>query len=320
MARLAILLSAALLALAAPHPGHAADPLRVGFASEACLCFAALPIGEAAGIWQRHNLAVQSFSLQGDAQLQQALAAGSIDVGLGSGPGMGFLTKGVAAKAIAVIAGPPADMALITLATSPIKTLDDLKGTRIAVSSPGSLTYWLVRRTAEAQHWPVTAITPVAMGNFTGSLAAMRAGSVNAMMGGLQTGIQLEADHEGHILTTMDKLVPHFLSHVIFARDDIIKNHPDALRAFLAGWFETIGYMDTHRREIAQTLEKAWKVPAAVTEQTAETIMPTLSRDGAFNPADLDLVEQSLVDLKILPTRPDLRPFIDTAFLAKARE
>jgi ABC-type nitrate/sulfonate/bicarbonate transport system substrate-binding protein len=134
-------------------------------------------------------------------------------------------------------------------------------------------------------------------------------------MGGLQTGIALERDGDGRVLTTMDRLVPHFLAHVMFATDDTISHHPDALRRFIAGWFATLGYMEAHPQETATAVEAAWKVPAPVTTENERRVMPAMSRDGKFDPVALDLVEQSLVELGILPKRPDLAPFIDARFL-----
>ena len=311
MGKIALLLALALLA----GPARAEDSLRVGLSSQACFCFVPLPVGEAAGIWARHGLKIQQFALQGDAQLQQGLAAGSIDIGLGSGPGMGFLAKGVPAKAVAAIAGPPADMALYVLANSPVTEPAGLKGARIAVSSPGSLTYWLVRRLADSQGWKLTDLTPVSLGNTGSMLAGARSGAVGAVMGGLETALALSNSHEGRLLATMDKMVPHFLAHVMFATDALIADHPDTLRRFLAGWFDTVAYIDTHPAETENAVTDAWKWQPGVSTQSQALVMAAMSRDGRFDPSALTEVEQSLVDLAILPTKPDLARAIDTRFL-----
>ena len=65
--------------------------------------------------------------------MQQALTAGSIQFGLGSGPGMGFMAKGVPAKAVAAFAGPPGNMALLVGTGDKIKSVDDLAGKKIRV-------------------------------------------------------------------------------------------------------------------------------------------------------------------------------------------
>ena len=46
--------------------------------------------------------AVDAFN--GDARMQQGLTSDSIDVGIGSGPGMAFMVKGVPAKAVFAMA------------------------------------------------------------------------------------------------------------------------------------------------------------------------------------------------------------------------
>ena len=97
------------------------------------------------------TLSVSSF--RGDAQLQQGLAAGSLDIGLGSGPGLGFRVKGAPAIGVAAMYGPPSNLALLIPAKSPIRTVADLKGKRIGVTTAGSLTDWVVRELSRQQGW-----------------------------------------------------------------------------------------------------------------------------------------------------------------------
>ena len=82
----------------------------------------------------------------GDAKLQQALTADGIDIGIGSGPGMAFMAKGVPVKGVAAMAGIPTNMALMVSASSAIRTIDDLRGKRIGVTTVGSLTDWIGKK------------------------------------------------------------------------------------------------------------------------------------------------------------------------------
>ncbi len=42
------------------------------------------------------------------------------------------------------------------------------------------------------------------------------------------------------------------MTHLIYAHNNLIKNQPDALRRFLAAWFDTVAYMrDTRQRRSA---------------------------------------------------------------------
>src|ERR1700684_1873415 len=88
-----LLLLAAFALLGTPT-ARANDTIHVGKAQGTAWTFLPVDIGIEHGFFARQGLDVDSADLGGDAKVQQALAAGSIDIGLGSGPGMAFLAKG----------------------------------------------------------------------------------------------------------------------------------------------------------------------------------------------------------------------------------
>src|SRR5580700_7673749 len=135
-------LLAALLATPLALPGGAAfalDQVRFGKAVPNSFAFGAAEVGIQAKIFEQEGIDLQILSFQGDARIQQALTADGIDVAVGSGPGLGFRAKGVPAIGVAAMYGPPSNLALTVLASSPIKTIADLKGKRIGVTTAGSL-------------------------------------------------------------------------------------------------------------------------------------------------------------------------------------
>src|ERR1700744_1292432 len=103
--------AAALLAAAvALSPAHANEKLRVIKVVPFAWTFTPLDIGIAAGIFAKHGLDIEASASPADAKMQQALAADSVDVGIGGGPGLAFMAKGVPAKGIAAMAGVPSNM------------------------------------------------------------------------------------------------------------------------------------------------------------------------------------------------------------------
>src|SRR5580700_7833005 len=89
----------------------------------------------------------------GDAKLQQAMAANAVDIGLGSGPGLAFIAKGSPVKGIAAMAGPPLIFAMVVRADGSVKTVDDLKGRKVAISTLGSATNWLMNVVSRQHGW-----------------------------------------------------------------------------------------------------------------------------------------------------------------------
>jgi ABC-type nitrate/sulfonate/bicarbonate transport system substrate-binding protein len=101
---------AALITLAS-GAALALDKVRIGKAVPNSFAFSTAEIGIDAKIWQTEGLELAVSAFRGDAQMQQALTAGAVDVALGSGPGMGFRAKGVPAIGVAAMYGPPANLA-----------------------------------------------------------------------------------------------------------------------------------------------------------------------------------------------------------------
>src|SRR5712691_6632657 len=147
----------AVLALAAfATTAPAADKVNVGKAVPFAWTFTPIDVGIEAGIFAKHGLELTVTGFSGDARLQQGLVSDSVDFGLGSGPGMGFLAKGVPAKAVAAMAGAPMNMSMVVSYDSPIKTLDDIKGKKVGITTVGSLTDGLLKRVASEKKWAPT--------------------------------------------------------------------------------------------------------------------------------------------------------------------
>src|SRR5882672_4456772 len=278
--------------------------VRVGKAIDSSFLFAGLELGAKQGIWRSVGLDVQISSFRGDGQMQQALAAGSIDFGLGSGPGMGYVTKGVPARAVAVLANRPSNMALVVSKASRVTKIDDIKGKRIGVSTAGSLTDWLARHIAASRNWKPSDIEIVPMGEMRTRLAAMRSGELAGAVTSVEEAHQIQDNGQGTVLTTFGEVVPNFHTHVVFARDEKIDKDPDLVRRFLRGWFTVAAYMRTHRTETVKSMAATMRISEKVVNESYDDEIAILSADGQFDPKALEVIRSSLKDLGILDTMP----------------
>jgi ABC-type nitrate/sulfonate/bicarbonate transport system substrate-binding protein len=292
------------LGLAATARAQPLRRVRVGKAINSAFPFAGLELGAKQGIWKSAGLEVEISAFRGDGQMQQALAAGSLDFGFGSGPGMGYAAKGVPAHAVAVIANRPANMALVVAKSSGITSIEGLKGKRIGVSTAGSLTDWLARNIAASRNWKPSDIEIVPMGEMRTRLAAMRAGQLAGAVTSVQEAFQIQDNNLGTVLTTFGEVVPNFHTHVVFARDERIRNDADLVRRFLTGWFTTAAYMRDHRRETIQSVAATLRVSERIVMETYDIEIGMMSFDGQFDPKALETIRQSLRDLQILDFVP----------------
>ena len=227
---------AAMLLLALALPTAAQEKVRVGKAVPEAFSFVPLDVGMQKGFFKKRGLDVESIAFAGDAKMQQAAAADSLDFLLGSGPGMGFIAKGSPVRAIAAMAGPPLLLAIVVRPDGP-KTAADLKGKKISVSTPGSLTYFLVSETSRRQGWGATGIDIKPMGAMPGQIAAMKRGDIDGAIMDIGNALHLVKLGEGRILVRFTDM-KDFHIHVIFGTDKIIASKPAVVRGFLEGWFE----------------------------------------------------------------------------------
>src|ERR1700724_3113548 len=127
--------------------------VRVGKAVSEAFSFVPVDIGIETGIFKRHAIDVEKYDFGGSAKLQQALAAGSIDVGLGSGPELAFIVKGAPVLGVAAMADAPWLLTLVVDKNGPIHAVGDLKGKKIIVSTRGSLRSGVVTRCRAPPVW-----------------------------------------------------------------------------------------------------------------------------------------------------------------------
>jgi len=308
-----LLLAFALAALAAG--GVRAETLNVAKGGPQSFSFSPVDIGLAEGFFQKRGLDAKLSNFDGATKLHQAIAAGDIDIALASGPDMAFIAKGSPARSVAAMASQPSMLSVVVAADSPIKSAADLKAKKLSVTSTGSLTYWLAHQLSRKEGWGLDGIDVVALGAQTAQMAALRTHQTDAMVMDLTAAYRLEESHDGRIIATFGDIVPNFHMHVIHAANAILAKNPDAVRRFLAGWFETIAYMRTHRAETVAIVARVVNVPEHIADRAYDVVMPVMSSDGCFDPKALAVLRHSYVEMGLLDAEPDMSKLYTEAYL-----
>ena len=294
----------------------AADKIRVGNPSVQSFSFLPLRIGVAHGLFAKYGIDIEEVTLNGSAKLHQAMAAGSLDIGLGSGTDLIFLVKGVPEIAVASMAGPPLLLGVVVPYDSPARTADDLKGKRIGISTVNSLTQWLMRELARQKGWDADALTYVTVGaELPNQVAALVTGQIDAVVSSSALGLQLAEGKRGRLLLAAADIVKDFMIHTIYASEPMLQQRPDAIRRFLKGWFDTIAFMRANRDATVQASRERTNFSIAVEEQQYDLVMPMFSATGRFEPRALATIQRSFVDLHLIDQEPDLTKYCTEQFL-----
>ena len=311
------LISAAII-LALGSLARADDTLRIGKADRAATPIIPVDVGVKKGFFAKHGLNLQVSNFGGGGKLHQAMAAGSIDIGVGAGPEMALIAKG--SPELAICEGFPS-VRFIGIAVpedSPIRDVAELKGKKIGVSSSGSLTSWLALQLARKKGWGPDGVERVAIGNGASSIvSAFRTHAVDADVSATSVLFNMEADHVGRLLIPVSDYEGNLAGGTIYAMTELLKRDPDAVRRFLAGWFETIDFMRGHKAEAVSIMSEVTGFPVAVEGKEYDLTISGFSTTGRFDAESLENLKQSFTDLKLVDMPPDMSKLYTEAFLPK---
>jgi ABC-type nitrate/sulfonate/bicarbonate transport system substrate-binding protein len=307
------LLAAALLATTA----QAQTTIRVGKAQAQTFAFIPADVGAATGLFKRHGIDVEIASFAGDAKLLQALTADAIDIALGGGPTLAFVAKGAPMLAVAALADAPGTMMVVVLRDGPVRTELDLKGRTLSVSTAGSLTYWLAQQLSRSHGWGPDGINIATLGASAAQAAALKTNQIDGIVTESSTVFKLEEDGVGRILVRFGDRIKDFHVHVIYASRKLIDSNPDAVRAFLAGWLDSVGYMRDHKDETIAIAARAADMSRSIASRNYQELMPIFNQTGRFNPKALDMLSRSFIELGLLASAPDMGKLYTEAYLPK---
>jgi len=304
------------LILGMTNGSQAATIIRVGL-SQPTYSFIPYDVGIKSGVCKSPDIEYQKTVFSGSAQLHQALTADSVDIGLGAGPEIGFLSKGAPEKAIAAMSDAPEDLALVVLKDSGINQISDLKGKRVSMSTKGSLTEWAAGELMLQQGWGKNGMTMVPLGSFSAQTAALKTKQIDGMIVEAGTAGRLEEEGSGKTLLKFGKVVPKFHIHVMFATNKLINSNPDATKKFLKCWFDGLDYMKSHKSESVKIASETLNMSLELSGKLYDSLMPHFNYSGKFDPQAIEVISQSLVDTGILPSKQNLSKYYTEEFLPK---
>jgi len=157
----------------------------------------------------------------------------------------------------------------------------------------------------------------VPLGTTAAQTAALKTGQIDGMIVEANGGYKLEEDGSGRVLVNFGDLIKPFHVYLLYARKGFAQENPQALRAFLAGWFDTIDYMRGHRAETIAVMRRTADVSEFIATRDYDAMIGMFNATGRFDPAALKVVTRSFVEMGLLPTEPDITPLITEKFLPK---
>jgi NitT/TauT family transport system substrate-binding protein len=209
-----------------------------------------------------------------------------------------------------------ADNVIIVMPNSPIKTMQDLKGKKFGISNPKSLGEMTAVLAAEKAGLDPNDIQRVALGNLSGALTALENNVVDATSIPGILFLMRGADSKYRVIMG-PKDLPDLPPGVGVATGDLIKNHPDTLRAILAGRREAVKFIYAHTADASAILDSVY---APLPPKDVATMMQQLVEAKFYSEGrvEMPLLENAVRAMKyvgMIDKEPDLGKMIDTSFL-----
>ena len=257
-------------------------------------------LGQKAGFFKKHGLALELLYTQGAGETLQAVISGSVDIGIGVGTAgvLGAYAKGAPVRAIANSTTGADDLFWYVPAASPIKSIKDAAGKTIAYSTSGSSTNLAVL--AFIREFGVQA-KPVATGSPASTFTQTMSGQVD--IGWSSPPFGVEALQQGRIrIVVRESDVPAFRNQTVrlmIANTATAEQRRDAIERYLQAYRETLDWMYSDPAALKAYAE--WvNIPETLAREVRDQFYPkeNLRLDRL---SGLDAAMTDAVSLKFLP-------------------
>ncbi len=202
-------------------------------------------LGQDAGIFKKHNLALEAFGTQGTGETMQAVIAGSADIGFAVGTEgvMRAFAKGAPVRVILPAFTGTDDLYWYVRSDSPLKSLKDAtEQTTIAYSASGSSVETVVR--AFITELGVKG-RPTATGSPAATLTAVMSGQIDVGWAAPPFGLKEVGQGKIRILARGSDVpsLRELTVRVTMANADALRTRKDTFLRFVRGYREAIDWM-----------------------------------------------------------------------------
>jgi NitT/TauT family transport system substrate-binding protein len=248
-----ILLLAIALSTFCASAAFAADRLRVAYSSISA-AYTGIWVAQDAGLFAKEGLDSQIIFIGSATQLAQVLVAGDVDIAsLGGGPVMAASLSGADLKVI----GNNVNKLIFSIHAKPeIKSLEDLRGKRIAVSRFGSSADVAARAALRKFNMdPTKDVNLMQLGTMSNMFGALKSGAVEASVVSPPTQFMSEKMGFKEIvnITELDLAYPNPSMAV---PGELIRKKPDLIDRFMRAYVRGMHRAKTDRESTIKTLAK----------------------------------------------------------------
>jgi len=304
------------LLLASAAPAAAEDVLVTQYKADPSGAAVAVAIDK--GFFKQAGIDVTGVisGAGGGTSVRSAIAS---DLGFGEvspAPVISAIEQGQDIKIVYLGSRSLADNVVIVMPNSPIKSVQDLKGKKFAISNPKSLGEMTAVLVFEQAGLKPDDVQRVALGSLSGALTALENGAVDATS--IPGILFLTRGGESKYRVLLGpKELPLLPPAVGIATNDLMQKHGDKLRALIAGRRAGVKFIYDHTPEAITILSKVYEPlpPKDVETLVRQLVEAKFWSEGQIEIQGLQNAVRAMKYVGSLEKDVDLTTMINTSFL-----
>jgi len=264
------------------------------------------------GFAAKRGLKVELLQIKAGATLMKALISGEIDsVDMGAAES---IVAGVRGTGVKIVGCTWPGVPQVVLAKAEIKTLADLKGKTVAISSPGSLPDLLFRGMLDAANVPFSDVKLATQGADLDRYKSLVAGITDAAV--VSNEFEAVMPPNIKVLAKGGSAVPKFIRLCVATSSKVLATRRDDLVKFVAAEMDAYKFAATHRDE---TVKVALELTNAKDDKRAEFISDQAIRDKQIDPTlaipvdRIDWMQELFVKAGVIPKTVPTASLIDAS-------
>jgi NitT/TauT family transport system substrate-binding protein len=207
-----------------------------------------------------------------------------------------------------------AELSLVTMPNSDIKTLRDLVGKKVAITSPKSTSEMVFLMELKEQGIDAATIQRVVSGGYTQGLTMLEQGAVSAAV--LIEPLSIVRKDRYRTVIRAKGLIPAMTTSVGITTRAFAKAHPEKLRAIIAGRRMGVEAIYADPVAASKLVAKEFNMEPALAQEAMENmIAPRMWSEGNIDLSELQRIADGLKLVGEISETPDWGKLIDRSFL-----
>jgi NitT/TauT family transport system substrate-binding protein len=270
-------------------------------------------VADQAGYVAEEGLGARLVFFQSGVQLMQSVISGDTHIGMGSAPEL--VTAVNAGAKVRGVWGISNLMPYALISRPHIRTINDLKGKKIAVSSRGSLSEFLASYALKNKGLdPSRDVTYISMGGVPTRFAAILSGAADAS---LISAAQFEKGKKAglNFLLMLSETIPEWPQDLIYLREEMFTTREAEFRAYLKAYRRGVATAKNNPELTIAAIQKAMRFDYPTARDGYYAYVQSLPDDGHIAEKGFELLVDQMAQEGTIKKNLALPDLFDYRFI-----